>query len=145
MLEPTNKHGSRTPRKGAVAARLFAAVLIAVVGLAPLSASWHEASFRHVQCAEHGQAIEVGALTALEPSVPSDRATLQGADRGATTAHDHCSVVLAFRGSTPDRVVRESTRFVLPPAIVPSIDQPVPQPGRAIVLAGAPKTSPPAA
>jgi len=148
MLAPTHQHRLLTPRKGAVAARLFSAVLIAALGFAQFLASWHEGSFRHVQCSEHGEAIEVGVVARQATSVTHHRAAspeIQSADSTETTEHDHCSVVLAFRGSTKDRVVRESTRFALPPVVVPSTGEPAPQPGRAIVLAGAPKTSPPAA
>ena len=148
MRARTNRDRLLTARKGAVAARLFSAVLIAAVGFAQFSSSWHEASFRHVQCAEHGEAIEVGIVSDPGSSVTRHRATstgMEGADSAETTSHDHCSVVLAFRGSTRDQLVRQSTRFVPPPVVVRPASEPARRPGRAFVLASAPKTSPPAA
>ena len=148
MLAPTHKHRLLTPRKRAVAAWLFSAVLIAAVGFAQSSASWHEGSFRHVICAEHGEAIEVGVVASQGAPVtrhPAASTEIQSADSAETIAHKHCSAVLAFRGGTKDRGVREFTRFVLPPVVDPSTGEPAAPQGRAIVLAGAPKTSPPAA
>jgi hypothetical protein len=136
------------PGKGAVAARLFAAALIAVVGFSQLSASWHEASVRHVQCAEHGEAIDVGIVSDLGPSPTRHSATstgLEGADSTDTTLHEHCSVLLVFRGSTRAQLVIQAIRFAPPPVVVRPASEPTRRSGRAFVLASAPKTSPPAA
>jgi len=148
MLARTIKDRLLTPRKGYVAARLFVAALIAAVGFAQFSASWHEASVRHVQCAEHGEAIEVGIVSDLGPSATRHRAArteMEGADNAETTSHDHCSVVLAFRGSAREQVARQFTRFVPPTLVVRPASEPARRPGRTVVLASAPKTSPPEA
>jgi hypothetical protein len=136
------------PPKGAVVPRLFAAVLIAAFGFVQFSASWHEASVRHVRCAEHGEAIDVGIVSDLGPSPARHRATssgMAGADNAETTSHDHCSVVLAFRASARAQLVRLAIRFTPPPIVVQPASEPARRPGRAFVLASAPKTSPPAA
>jgi hypothetical protein len=127
---------------------LFAAVLIAAVGFVQLSAWLHEASVRHVQCAEHGQAIDVGIVSDTGPSATRHRATdtgMEGADNAEATSHDHCPVVFALRASARAQLVRLATRFVPPPIVVQPASEPAPRPGRAFVLASAPKTSPPAA
>ena len=136
------------PPKGAVVPRLFAAVLIAAFGFVQFSASWHEASVRHVRCAEHGEAIDVGIVSDLGPSPARHRATstgLEGTDSTDTTLHEHCSVVLVFRGSARARLVKQAIRFAPPPVVVRRTGEPARRPGRAFVLASAPKTSPPAA
>jgi len=134
------------PRKGAVEGRLFAAALIVAVGFVQLSASWHEANVRHVQCAEHDEAIDVGIVPGLGAYPARHRAAgmgMEGADRAEVSSHDHCSVVFAFRGSARAQLVRLAARFVPPAIVIRSIGDPAPRPGRAFVLASAPKTSPP--
>jgi hypothetical protein len=139
------------PRQGAVALRLFAAALVAVLGFAQLSASWHEASVRHVQCAEHGEAIDVGVHSDLGASARRDHAEsaagtkIEGADSTEAASHDHCSVVFAFRASARTQLLRLATRLIPPPVVVRGTSEPAPRPGRAFVLASAPKTSPPSA
>jgi hypothetical protein len=134
--------------KAAVAPRLFTAVLIAAVGFVQLSGSWHEARVRHVQCAEHGEAIDVGIVSDLGPSPARHRGTssgMEGGDDAETTSHDHCSVVLGFRTSARAQLVRLAMRFAPPPVVVRPASEPARRPGRAFVLASAPKTSPPSA
>ena len=128
--------------------RLFAAALIAAMGFAQLSASWHEASVRHVQCAEHGEAIDVGLVSDLGPSSGHHATRVSGfeaSDSAESTSHDHCTIVVAFRGSARTQLVRLATRLVPPPVVVRPASEPAPRPGRAFVLASAPKTSPPSA
>ena len=145
MLAHANKALLLRPRKRAVALRLFTAALLAAVGVAQLSSAWHEASVRHVQCAEHGEAIDVGVVASVA-SPARDRAAsggMEGADSAETSSHDHCAVVLAFRASARAKPVRLATRFEPPPVVVRPASEPAQRPGRAVVLASAPKTSPP--
>lgn len=145
MLARANKALLLRPRKKAVALRLFAAALLAAVGVAQLSSAWHEASVRHVQCEEHGEAIDVGVIASVAAPVRdrADSAGMEGADSTEATSHDHCAVVLAFRTSARAQLVRLATRFEPPPVVVRPASEPAPQPGRAFVLTSAPKTSPP--
>jgi hypothetical protein len=134
--------------RGATGIRLFAAALIAAMGLAQLSASWHEANVRHVQCAEHGEAIDVGLVSDLGTPPGRHRVTGSGfeaSDSAESTSHDHCTIVFAFRGSSRAQLVRLATRLVPPPVVVRPASEPARRPGRAVVLASAPKTSPPSA
>jgi hypothetical protein len=132
--------------KGEVAARLFAAALIAGFVFSQLLASWHEAGVRHVRCAEHGEMVDVEASHG--PAFNDGRATgttVEGAETATPSEHEHCAVALALRGSAQVQVVRAAVRLVAPPmAVRPAVD-PAPRPGRAFVLASAPKTSPPSA
>jgi len=148
VLAHVNKKRPFMPLRGVVAARLFAVSLIAAVGFAQLSTSWHEASVRHVQCAEHGEAVDVGIVSSLELSLSLNQTTgtgIDGAGTAGTTSHDHCCVVFAFRASARAQLVRLATRSEPPPVVVRPASEPAPRPGRAYVLASAPKTSPPSA
>jgi hypothetical protein len=148
VLAQTNEHRLISRRKGVAAGRLFAADLTAALGFAQFSASWHDASVRHVQCAEHGEAVDVGIIAnpGLSPGRHRAHDTgIAGADSAETAAHDHCSVVFAWRAGTRAQLVRLATHFAPPPVVMPSASDFVAQPGRAFVLASAPKTSPPAA
>ena len=130
------------------AVRVLAAALVAAMAFAQFAASWHEISVRHVQCAEHGEAIDVGVVSHLGPSRASNRADgtwMEGADSGEAASHDHCSVLFALRAGSRAQLVRLATRFEPPPVVVRPASEPAPRPGRAFVLASAPKTSPPAA
>ena len=130
-----------------MAARLFAGALIAAVGFAQFSLSWHEASVRHIRCAEHGEMTHVAALPdhGTPPTRGITRTTLAGSEAGTPAAHDHCGVAFTFRGSAQHQVIRLATRFTPPPAAVWRVSAPAPRPGRSVVLASAPKTSPPSA
>jgi hypothetical protein len=130
-----------------MATRLFTAALIAVVGFAQFSASWHESSVQHVRCAEHGELTHVAALSDQGTPPPRGvaRTTFTGSEAGTPEGHDHCAVAFTFRGSAQQQVLRVSTRFAPPPAVVRRAGDPAPRPGRSFVLASAPKTSPPSA
>ena len=130
-----------------MAARLFAAALIAAVGFAQFSLSWHEASVRHVRCAEHGEMTHVAALSdsGTAPSRGITRTTLAGSEAGTLAGHEHCGAAFTFRGSAQHKISRVATRFTPPPAAVWRVGAPAPRPGRSVVLASAPKTSPPSA
>lgn len=154
MLAHANKRKVLRPRQGAVVLRVFAAALVAAVGIAQMSASWHEANVRHVRCAEHGEAIDVGVHSDARPSATGDhansaefaeRAQIEGTPSTEAVSHDHCSVVFAFRASARAQLLRLATRLIPPPVVVRGTSEPAPRPGRAFVLASAPKTSPPSA
>ena len=127
-------------------ARLFAAALVVGFGFSQLLASWHEAGVRHVRYAEHGEMVDVEASHG--PVFNDGRTTeptVEGAETATPSEHEHCAVALALRGNAQIQVVRASVRLVAPPVSVrPAVD-PAPRPGRAFVLASAPKTSPPSA
>jgi hypothetical protein len=129
-------------------ARLFAAVLILGFGFTQFWASWHEAGVRHVRCTEHGEVVDIVAGSNHGPGftrAAKTQTTVASAETTTRVDHEHCAVALALRGNAQIQVVRASVRLVAPPVSVrPAVD-PAPRPGRAFVLASAPKTSPPSA
>jgi hypothetical protein len=148
MLWRANSDRRMQHPAGEVAGRLFAAALIVGFGFSQILASWHEAGVRHVRCAEHGEVIDVVAGSNYEPDLnhgATPRATVTGAETTAPVEHQHCAVALALRGSAQVQVVRPLLRLAPPPMVVRRCIDPAPRPGRAFVLASAPKTSPPSA
>ncbi len=127
------------------AARLLAAVAVAAVGFAQFATSWHELTVRHVVCAEHGELTHVSSVSTRAPAQVLVRTAIQSADLTTAEAHEHCGFVFAPESSTPSPVVRVAVKFEPPPAVAQKPADPAPHPGRAFVLASAPKTSPPAA
>jgi hypothetical protein len=150
MFRRASHHGrNRTrprPAGAALATRLFALALIGAIGFAQFATSWHETAVRHVRCAEHGEVTDValGSDHDVAPARASVPRIKQG-PTGATSEHDHCAVAFALRGSAQPRVLRVAERFAPPPVVVRCSGAPAPRPGRAFVLASAPKTSPPVA
>jgi hypothetical protein len=73
------------------------------------------------------------------------RGTIQSSDQSPLEAHEHCGFVFALQGSTQPPVIRVAVSFQPPAAVPQPAADPAPRPGRAFVLASAPKTSPPSA
>jgi hypothetical protein len=128
-------------------AKSFTVAVMAAAMVAQLLAISHEMTVRHFRCAEHGELTHVAAMVAA-PVVPSAQPThdaFRARDTEATDAHEHCGVTFTVEGSscTPSTGGASS---VIPPA--PAL-RPAPSAvswrGRALVLASAPKTSPPSA
>jgi len=62
-----------------------------------------------------------------------------------TEGHEHCSSGFLVRARLHLSVIRPVVRYTPPPAITREVLEIAVTPGRAFVLASAPKTSPPAA
>jgi hypothetical protein len=145
MVRYANYRGFTQLPKGTGGARLFAALLIAALGFSQFTASWHEATVRHVRCAEHGELTDVAAASP-QTTVPANaRATIESSAGATSAGHDHCSVVFAFRRNADVQVVRVARNFETPSLAPRPIGDLAPRPGRAFILASAPKTSPPSA
>jgi hypothetical protein len=128
-------------------ARLLALSLVAVVAAAPVTSAWHELTVAHVRCAEHGELTHVATshaasfvaargLDAIEADAPGT---------GTTEGHDHCSLGGAVRSDASSSVARTAVRYEPPAAAGRTKPVRAVAPGRAFVLASAPKTSPPSA
>jgi hypothetical protein len=115
------------------------------VGFAQFSTSWHEATVQHVRCAEHGELTHVSSLPSDGPNQTSTGNAIRSAGLGTLDVHEHCGFVFAVQGSTSAPFVRIAVTFAPPPVVARQPANPAPRPGRAFVLASAPKTSPPAA
>lgn len=144
MLRRANSH-SHNRLRGGVAIRLLAVTAVAAVGFAQFSTSWHEATVQHVRCAEHGELTHASTISNHGQTPSSRRGTIRSSDESTLEAHDHCGFTFALQGSSQPPVVRVAVKFEPPPAAVQRPAAPAPRPGRAFVLASAPKTSPPSA
>jgi hypothetical protein len=130
-------------RKGA--AKLFAIALVATMLAAPIASSWHELTVRHVRCAEHGELTHVPTAPGLGVAPARSFASVDNPGREAPDAHDHCSNGFIVRGRLDVSFARSPVRWAPPPVLARAVAEVVVSPGRAFVLASAPKTSPPAA
>lgn len=128
-----------------MAARVLAVAVVVAVGFAQFSTSWHEATVQHVICAEHGELTHVSRVDTGAPVQALGRAAIKGADLEMADAHEHCGFVFAPASSPPSPIVRVAVKFEPPAAVRETRAAPAPHPGRAFVLASAPKTSPPTA
>lgn len=159
MLAPDR---TRTPRRAASPTRTASCCYAVLTALAFVTSSLfgliHEATTRHVRCAQHGELIDGDAAIADATAATFDAerpgATTRSPDlgyssieRGGSTiavhGHQHCSLVSA---------TRELRAMPRPPAIVPAVvaiaDLAIAPravaPRAGVVYRTAPKTSPPA-
>jgi len=120
--------------------------LIATIAAAPIASSWHELTVRHVRCAEHDELTHVPTSRGPLVAAPVERfASLQTGDVETPDSHDHCSGSFVVRGRANVTVVRAAVRYTPPLGVTREVREVAPSPGRAFVLASAPKTSPPSA
>jgi len=136
-------------RRTGTARTLLAGLLLVVAAVAPFAASWHEATVQHVRCAEHGElthvALSATARTAATHRAGAARLAVNGRNAGTPASHEHCAFAFVVQSSAQPPAVHATVR-TLPPSLVASRPALVlPAPGRAFLLASAPKTSPPRA
>jgi hypothetical protein len=115
------------------------AALVLVVG--QLLGLAHQAATRHVECAAHGEQLEVAMLAEALHACADDH--LVGVDGDGGEHHEDCLVLRALHenGSTPDAwtppvVVAVETAFIAPAPSATSVVR--------ALYRMAPKTSPPA-
>ena len=137
----------RKPRRATAATRraspsrvVLALVVALLGGTEQIIASVHEASVRHVICAEHGEITHVSASAGA--SAPAARATVvEGSS--SSEEHEHClqAALQSPRQSPP--IVSQG---VAPALVASALGEPAQYtaPGTRILLS-APKTSPPRA
>jgi hypothetical protein len=140
------RHGLTRLRRAGVAKTVLAGVLLLLATLAPFSESWHEASVRHVRCAEHGELTHVVVSGAADAHrAGAAHPSLDRGDAGTPAGHEHCDFTFVVQGSAHTPAIRTTVR-TLPPSVVATAPAlALPAPGRAFLLASAPKTSPPVA
>jgi hypothetical protein len=144
MSRRANSHNLIHRVRTAGAAKIWAVLLIVAAGAAPFFASWHEAIVQHVRCAEHGELTHVKSFHAHNASPGGVSSSLQAEENSdLPDGHQHCELAFVVQGGTYAPVVQSAVRYT--PPTVPSrpIDCSAVLPGRACVLASAPKTSPP--
>jgi len=126
-------------------ARLFALALIVLVGVSPIASSRHDLMVRHVVCAEHGELTHAHSSSAHAAEPESGVTTVEGDSGAELDAHEHCASGALVRQRMHVSVIRPAVRYTPPPAVVREVRDALTDPGRAFVLASAPKTSPPSA
>jgi hypothetical protein len=119
--------------------------LVATTGVAPIASSWHELTVRHVRCAEHDELTHVPAPQKVFVKTPRAGTYVSDQDLTAAEGHEHCSGGFIVRKRVDLSIIRSPVRWAPPPSIVHATREPAPRPGRAFLLASAPKTSPPSA
>jgi hypothetical protein len=119
--------------------------MVATVAGSPIASSWHELTVQHVRCAEHGELTHVPTSRGLAVTEARTVASVGGLDLAALDGHDHCSSGCIVRKKLDASVIPTPLRWAPPPSIGREIRDLAPRPGRACVLASAPKTSPPSA
>ena len=136
-LDHTRARPPRATSRVQAALTALAFVLASLIGLV------HEATTRHVRCAEHGELIH-GNATAANTADPARDTVVRELPAAASHDHEHCSLTSAMRES---RVVPRAP--VIVPVTVPIGELAVALP-RVVAARGgglfrtAPKTSPPA-
>jgi hypothetical protein len=141
MNVSARRHSSR---RGPVrAAQLLVVALIAVVGLGPIASSRHELTVRHVICAEHGELTDAPTSRGFGVTPTRSFSSVEGQPTEASEGHEHCTSGVIVRGRAHLSVVKSFVRFTPPPSVVRDVGAPLTLPGRVLVLASAPKTSPP--
>jgi hypothetical protein len=124
---------------------LLALALVALVGVSPIASTRHDLTVRHVVCAEHGELTHAHASSAHVAEPESGVTTTQGDSGDELDAHEHCGGGFTVRQRMHVSIIRPALRYTPPPAVVREVRAALPDPGRAFVLASAPKTSPPSA
>ena len=148
MRLPYGHQNLLTRMRATRVAKWLALVVLIASGGSQLAASWHEVAVRHVRCADHGELTHV---TIAEPSVAgragqlSSLPSASSEETGAADAHEHCALALIVRAGTEGPRAPIATRFSPPETVTHQAPTVVPRPGRTVVLASAPKTSPPSA
>jgi hypothetical protein len=127
------------------AARPLALFVAAAALAAQFSSAWHELAVRHVRCAEHGELTHVAPLQGASPAPASDVRAVDALPPATPDGHEHCAVLFTIQGSAQAPVVRTPVAFAPPVPVARAATDVAPRPGRAFVLASAPKTSPPSA
>ncbi|MEO7734380.1 MAG: hypothetical protein ABIY55_25715 [Kofleriaceae bacterium] len=79
--------------------RVQAALLAVVFVLSSLAGLAHEATTRHVQCAEHGEQIHSDAVVAGAPAAGDAAPAVRTQPATAIHGHEHCLMASATRAS----------------------------------------------
>jgi len=124
--------------------RGLALLALVVVMFARFFQVQHELSVRHVMCEEHGELTHLTLAAApREASFPG--VELDSGEVAAALPHDHCEVAFAPGALPHPRPPRlAATLLDVRPGVAPAPAEPTAG-GRDVVLASAPKTSPPRA
>jgi hypothetical protein len=136
------------PPRGRTIGRVHAALTLLAFLVSSLAGMVHEATTRHVQCAEHGEQVHSDAAPAAAVAPALARATdarskLRDQPAAAIHGHDHCLMASATRASRIAPSLPALGAAVLAHAqLAAAAPQVVRAPGGSLYRT-APKTSPP--
>ncbi len=133
--------------RASVAAKSFTVAVMAAAMFAQLLSISHEMTVRHFRCAEHGELTHVVAMAGAQVELPAQRTNdaFRARDAETADAHEHCGVAFTVEGSSCTPSSGSASSASPPPPAVRPAPATVSWSGRAVVLASAPKTSPPSA
>src|SRR5579863_7507608 len=131
--------------RASAGAKAFTVAVMAVATFAQLLSLSHEMTVRHFRCAEHGELTHVAAMAGLHAESPSRRSgpAFRAQDAETADPHEHCGVAFTVEGSSCTSSTGGAIGVVPPPPALRPTPPVAPLHGRALVLASAPKTSPP--
>jgi hypothetical protein len=137
---PAGRWSCRVAGRAQAALTALAFVLSTLVGLV------HEATTRHVQCAEHGEQIHSDAAPLAEAAPVADPAQsgVRGQPAAAIHGHEHCLIASATRASRIAPCAPAIAAANVEPAVRPAIVPRVAAARDHRLYRTAPKTSPPA-
>jgi len=151
MREGVRSHGLICDLRRAVLVQALAVLAAVLPVLASLSFARHETTVQHVRCAEHGELTHV-ASAAEAPAAARASSARSATNSGAAgplevrsaAAHEHCAELSDCLGTEASCAHRTAVRVPLAPPQARDV-APAPHFSRALLLAAAPKTSPPRA
>jgi hypothetical protein len=124
--------------------RTLASALVALTFATPLLDAAHEASVRHLVCAEHGELVEASrALTHVEPPQTPSGSLSQDSDPGPSSHDDHCFIAAHARQRSLGSGVKPAGAPTLVPLLVSAAPRATPPQTQTLYLLD-PKGSPPA-
>lgn len=98
MLSPWGLRTSAAHSRPLRAARVQAALTALMFVVSSWFGMVHEATTRHVQCAEHGELVDAPSTAARRIAV-SRSVAVRDASEPAAHGHEHCSLMSATRAS----------------------------------------------
>ncbi|HEY4392512.1 MAG TPA: hypothetical protein VGP64_00540 [Polyangia bacterium] len=135
--------------RASAAAKTFTVAVMAAALFAQLLSLSHEMTVRHFRCAEHGELTHIVVLAPAgafaEVPTRAMNAACRAPEREGGDAHEHCGVAFTVEGSSCTPSAGGAIGTVAPVPAVHPTPALVVAGGRAVVLASAPKTSPPSA
>jgi len=139
-----SRHGMMRHLRRAAFVQALAALIGALPVLANLFLARHEATVQHVYCAAHGELSHV-AVSPLSAPAARHQPARDSQLRPGADDHEHCSALSDCLGTEGPTARRTAARVPPLPALDCKVVAPTPRSGRGVVLAAAPKTSPPRA
>ena len=147
MREGVRNHGLICELRRAALVQTLAVLAAALPVLASLSFARHETTVQHVRCAEHGELTHVASAAPAAGRARSSTSETRAAgplEVRSAPGHEHCAELSDCLGTAASCAHRTAVRVALPVQQTRDLAT-APHLSRALLLAAAPKTSPPRA